>query len=170
LSIIQKPILLQDHRMFPAFLSYDRDSYFLLDNSFLPEPFGNYGRYYQENPATLVVYPMEEVLDGFYTKNAPKLIHKLFHLIAKNHPNASEFFLSFPLWIQRSMCELTILSQFRFPSKVQIEFLEWFKYNFKTDVWQFNHLVEHYFVENKKQTKRVLNLKDLEKGWVDKKV
>lgn len=173
LDCIHNPIMLKDYRMFPAFLSFNRDSFFLLDNPFLPDPIGNYGMYYQENPATLVKYDFSNVLDGFYYRNLPDLIYKLLHLMSRtdsaSEENAKDFFLSFPLTVQRIFLEESILKQQEAPERItNIEFKEWFKKQFPTNVEIIGNQVHHYFVPEKNVNKRVLYLNNLEQGWVDR--
>lgn len=170
LDVVQKPILLKDPKLFPAFLQYDRDSYFLIDNCYLPDPLGNYSRYYQQNPATEIAYPISSLLDGFYVKEFPRLFKELLDLVATNHNNAIQFFLSFPVDIQSLICETCVLAFLKHQEKIKkIDFISWFSTSkeFKEkDFISTPKTFEHYFVPEKSKIKRVLRRDNLERGWI----
>lgn len=165
-KIVYSPVVLRDRHLFPCFLSYNRHSYFLTDNPFLPDPLGNYQAYYQQNPATIISFPLQNVLDGYIYKNLGYFISQLLGLIRRNHSNAVDLFESLPLLVQQLFCEETLFQEARHPDRVKLPLRQWFKTNFiKKGFVATPSKVEHHFLPNPKN-KRVLDLSNLT-NWVD---
>jgi hypothetical protein len=164
--IIHQPILLRDYRNLPCFLTYKNGILFLTDNPYLPVSKENYELYYQQHPATRVMFALPELLDDYFTRHEKTILPKLIRLITMDSPNAKKLFLSLPLSFQSLFCETTIQSQLENPTHVDLDARGWFVREFKTDISYIpNVLIEHRFVQDKQHPKR-LDLKNLTNGWV----
>lgn len=164
-QIINQPILLRDYRNLPCFLNYKNGLLFLTDNPYLPVSGENYEIYYQQNPATRLIFPLHDLLDSYFTRNQKTILPRLVRLITMKNPNAKKLFLSLPLFVQSLFCETTIQSQILYPSQVDLDARQWFVNEFKTDITYIpNVFIEHRFLENKQTPKR-LDLKNPRKGW-----
>lgn len=164
-GIIHEPIVLRDYRDFPCFLSYQNGILFLTDNPYLPVSKENYEVYYQQHPATQVVFPLPDLLDSYFIRHQKIILPRLVRLINMDNANAKKLFLSFPLSFQALFCETAIQAQLLHPSKVSLDAKGWFIKEFKTDITYIpNVLIDHRFLEDKKQYRR-LNLKSPADGW-----
>lgn len=164
-GIIHEPIVLRDYRDFPCFLSYRNGILFLTDNPYLPVSKENYEIYYQQHPATQVIFPLPDLLDSYFVRHQKIILPRLVRLINMDNPNAKKLFLSFPLPFQTLFCETAIQAQLLHPSKVSLDAKGWFIKEFKTDITHIpNVLIDHRFLEDKKQYRR-LNLKSPSEGW-----
>lgn len=163
---IHQPIVMKDYRDLPCFLNYKNGLLFLTDNPYLPVHKENYEIYYQQSPATRVVFPFPQLLDHYFMRNQKIILPKLVRLIQMDNPNAKILFQSLPLSVQSLFCETTIQSQIVHPSQVNLEARQWFIKEFKTDITYIPGVsVYHRFLENKQYYKK-LDLKDPGKGWV----
>jgi hypothetical protein len=162
-TIITEPIALLDARRLPRFLMSTGDVFFLADNPTMTSP-ASY--YYQKNPATVVDFPMEEVLDGFYFTNMRTLVPRLIRVLYTKNPNAVAFFQSFPLEFQREFCEITIQNEILHPDRFKrFSYRQWFVDSFRTEITLIpNVLMDHHFVSEKKQHRR-LDLQRPRDGW-----
>lgn len=167
-EVVQHPIMLKDYRGFHAFLSFDYDSYFLVDNPYLPNPYfleqpiGNHndGRFYQENPSTLISFPFVDVLDAYYIQHVVHIPEKdifenfildLLRKIENKDPKAKSFFESFPIKLKQFFVEEVLLAQKkkRIPN-IRIKFLDWFSKEFPSLVLKDGQTIEHFFTPDRK--------------------
>jgi hypothetical protein len=164
--IIHGPLVLRDYRHLPCFLAYKNGVLFLTDNPYLPVSQENYEIYYQQSPATRLLFPLPDLLDRYFTRHQKIILPKLVRLINMDSPNAKNLFLSLPRQIQALFCETTIQSQILYPNKVSMDAKAWFVKQFKTDIQYVpNVLFRHRFLSDKKHYKE-LDLKNPSKGWV----
>lgn len=163
--IIHEPLVLRDYRHLPCFLTYKNSVLFLTDNPYLPVSRENYEIYYQQSPATRILFPLPDLLDSYFTRHQKIILPKLVRLINMDSPNAKNLFLSLPLPFQALFCETTLQSQIVHPTKVSMDAQAWFIKEFKTDVQYVpNVLLRHRFLSDKKHY-RELDLKNPKKGW-----
>jgi len=163
-EIITEPIVLLDEHRFPRFLMSRGDLFFLADSPFLASPSASF--YYQQYPATVLDFPIEEVLDGFYHQNLDMLTKQLNKILYTRNSNARAFFQCFPLMFQREFCELSIQNEILHPERfTRFSYRQWFVDNFRTEITQIpNVLLDHHFVSEKKQLRR-LDLSRPQNGW-----
>jgi hypothetical protein len=140
------------------------DLFFLTDSPFLASPSASF--YYQQYPATVLDFPIEEVLDGFYHQNLDMLTKQLNKILYTRNSNARAFFQCFPLMFQREFCELSIQNEILHPERfTRFSYRQWFVDNFRTEITQIpNVLLDHHFVSEKKQLRR-LDLSRPQNGW-----
>jgi len=164
-TIIHQPLVLRDYRNLPCFLSYKNGILFLTDNPYLPVSQETYETYYQQVPATRILFPLPTLLDSYFTRHQKIILPKLVRLINMGNANAKNLFLSLPLSFQSVFCETTIQSQILHPSQVSTDALAWFVKEFNTDVEHVpNVLIRHRFLPDKKHY-RELDLKNPKKDW-----
>jgi len=148
-----------------CFLTQDGNIYFLVDNPFLPAP-GVYASYYYQHPASVIDFPISPLLDSYYMDNIRQSIQRLLRLIRSDNPNARDFFMAFPLTVQRLFCEISIEASFLQSELLRVPLRQWFIDNFKTDITFIpDVLIDHRFVEDKKKPRR-LDLKNPRAGWL----
>lgn len=166
-AIIDQPIILRDRRDLPCFLGYKNGILFLTDNPYLPVSKENYESYYQQYPATQVLFPLPDLLDRYFERHRKIILPRLVRLINMGNPNAKTLFLSLPLSFQALFCETSIQSQLVNPSRVSVDIKSWFVREFKTDITYIpNVLIDHRFVKDKKTFRR-LQLQSVREGWAD---
>lgn len=164
-DIMTEPIMLLDEHRFPRFLMSRGNLFFLTDSPFLASSAAS-SFYYQQHPAVVVDFPIEEVMDGFYLQNLDMLTKQLNKMLYTRNSNAKAFFQGFPLVFQREFCELTLRNEILHPDRfMRFSYREWFIDNFRTEITQIaNVLIDHHFVSEKKQLRR-LDLSRPQDGW-----